>query len=150
VIATVLFLNCAVHKKQLAFAWLEGKWFSVDMRTMEEWKRVGQEWHGTTYRLKEAKVLETMRLYPAGTGWAFEAQVPDQNDGKPIIFTSENVGIDSFLVANPSHDFPKYILYKNLGEGRMRATIYNDIAEKQAQILYKDGLRQRLPERKTD
>jgi hypothetical protein len=100
--------------KPIVFDKLVGTWKKEDGKSFERWTRNDDG----TYRAVAFSVTgtdtswdENARIYPENNNWVFENTVRGQNDGKPVKFTSTQLGENSVQFSNPAHDFPTDINY---------------------------------------
>jgi len=100
--------------------WLEGTWVRTHLKPgrtgAETWsKHTANEWRGLGYTLQDKDTLfaEHMKLIIFDNTPAFVADVPE-NKGL-VYFKFTAVTDHSFTCENPSHDYPKKIVYNQQG-----------------------------------
>jgi len=125
----VLFIlfSCSTTEKDLPL-WLDGSW-----ETNEPEDIVGEYWEkesdkriaGYGYILRDGEQLKTeiISIYISGDTMFYAARVPDQNDGKEILFKASLVSEDHLVFKNPEHDFPTRIVYKLVCERTLEINI---------------------------
>jgi hypothetical protein len=123
------------HKKQMKpeLAWqglqkLKGIWYDQGMKIYETWEDNGNfNLKGADYDLDVAGnrlVSERLRLAYATDGTiTYTATLIKENAGKATSFVLTEATSDSFTFENPTHDFPKKIVYKVISDQAMDATI---------------------------
>jgi hypothetical protein len=57
-------------------------------------------------------LLETLILRKSNGQWQYIADVPDQNEGKPIAFDCTSIKKNEMVFTNGRHDFPQRIGYR--------------------------------------
>lgn len=115
-----------VFKKHLFL----GKWQLISDKydIIEEWQYIDDTLYiGRTYMIvnNDTNVLETLRLCYIDNIFCYCSTLPDQNEGKEIIFKLkhiENYG-EKLTFENSLHDFPQKIVYEFFSDNRMTATI---------------------------
>ena len=109
------------------FSWLIGTWKEKNSSTYESWKIVGQNLEAVSYQLTatgEKRVTEEIKLIKKD-GKIF--YVPDvEGDQGPIYFEITSYEANSFVAENPSHDFPKKIIYRKIDDTHLQASIQDD------------------------
>lgn len=127
--ATVILLPIPVSAQGVAtvadFAWLTGTRRMVsDRMTIEEtWSPPADNMiFGLSRTLRGTRVVgfEFLRIQSRGDTLVYYAQ-PNGRTATPFTLTSWN-GTDA-VFENPTHDFPKRILYTKLADGLVRARI---------------------------
>lgn len=96
---------------------LQGRWESLNQNTtqIEEW---GMESNGDlrgrgfVLEGKDTTFIEFLSIKLIGDTLTYCAQVSDQNDGETIEFKMRSQTKNLIEFANPSHDFPKRIVYE--------------------------------------
>lgn len=97
---------------------LEGTWKMKDKETYEHWDKLNEQMlKGISYKLKNGKmhVAEYLEITQKGNAILYTATVVNQNQGEGIAFKLIQTD-SSFSFENPSHDFPKKIVYQKLSE----------------------------------
>lgn len=115
-----------VFKKHLFL----GKWqlISDKYNIVEEWSYISDTLYtGRTYMTVngDTSIIETLRLCYLNKIFCYCSAVPNQNDGKEIVFKLkhiENFG-EKLTFENPSHDFPQKIVYEFFSNNQMSASI---------------------------
>lgn len=105
-----------------AFHWLAGTWKNIKTGELEEWKRVGDEWEGRSYRVAGADttVSEKLTIRCTGGDCVFIAEVGTH---PAVEFNVVQHTATSFRVENPTHDFPKYVAYSHESKDKLHAEI---------------------------
>jgi hypothetical protein len=80
----------------------------------EEWERLDpRHYQGLGFVMlgNDTVSIEHLNIHLTDTGTFYAAEIPTQNEGKPVYFklTSAN---DSLVFENPQHDFPQRIVYQ--------------------------------------
>ena len=81
----------------------------------ETWSKASSDaWTGRGFRVSGADtvLLETLTLRKSNGRWQYIAEVPDQNDGKPITFDCTVCSRYGMIFTNAFHDFPQRIGYR--------------------------------------
>lgn len=106
---------------------LQGTWLCVYETDSfyENWTWNDHELAGKDYRLNGGDTLadEYIRLYAKGDELIYEPQVINQNDGKPIPFTSPSCQTHQIEFTNTGHDFPQRISYRFISQNSFVAVI---------------------------
>ncbi len=122
-IAAIGFALCAFRNnyskneeifKQL-FA-LEGTWKTETRKgaLYEHWVKTSDKtMQQKSYRLKDADTirLESVLLQLEEDGIFYIPTVPDQNNSQPVRFKLSSSENHSFVFENPTHDYPKRVVY---------------------------------------
>ncbi len=108
---------------------LEGTWKMTTKRgaVCEEWKKVNDKHlQSRGYFLRGADTIITERvaltLNPDGVIY-YTSTVENQNNQQPIAFKLTAAEGTRFSFENPSHDFPKRIVYRFIGTDSLHAFI---------------------------
>jgi hypothetical protein len=109
--------------------WLLGTWRSLGSKsaTFESWTvDQNHSWKGISWRMVEGDtvVLEQMALISRPDGLFFIADVP--HNEKPIEFKAITITKTKYVFENPTHDFPKRIIYYRSKNDTLRARIEGD------------------------
>lgn len=59
---------------------------------------------------KDTVSIEHLNIHITDTGTFYAAEIPSQNEGKPVFFKLTS-STDSLVFENPQHDFPQRIVY---------------------------------------
>lgn len=95
---------------------LSGRWKMETEKgiLIEEWNKVNDSvLQNKSFRVtgRDTVPQETVRLKFSNGSITFTPTLPDQNDGKPVIFTLTAIRNKSFVFENAGHDFPQQIIY---------------------------------------
>jgi len=116
-IPVVLFiLSCSAPGPVLP-GWLEGEWETgkSDGFTGETWTTENDtlmSGKGLTQTHGVVMVTEEIAIFISQDEMFYRARVPDQNEGKAILFKATYSDHDHLVFENPDHDFPTRIVYK--------------------------------------
>ena len=117
-----LIVSSALFGQQKEFSWLIGTWQDTE-DSFEVWKDEGSFLSGSSYKIDKAgnkTVTEEIKLIKKGNDFYY---VPDVAGPQgPIEFKIISFDKNSFTAENPTHDFPKKIMY-NVNEKQLDATI---------------------------
>ncbi len=94
-----------------------GTWKVENEDTYEEWEMVNaSEYAGSSYKIKDGKkvVSENLTLRSSEKSVIYTATVLNQNQGKGIEFTLNQINENIFSFENLNHDFPKKIIYEKI------------------------------------
>lgn len=108
--------------------WLLGSWQQKSAKgiTTESWQKLNDStYQAQSYELrgKDTVSAETIRLEQHGSNLYYIPTVKNQNDGKPVIFTSTKSGAGKLIFENPTHDFPQKISYTQISKDSLLAEI---------------------------
>ncbi len=109
-------------------SWFLGEWSDTTSQglMLENWEKVNDSvFAGEAYFIKKKDTLfrETVELKEVKGVLNYIATTPDQNAGKPVSFALTKSTVDSLLFENPTHDYPKAILYRKINNDSIVATI---------------------------
>lgn len=127
VLLLAFFCSCSTAKlSQLND--LVGTWKVADKEQYEVWEKGPGVFTGYAYRIKDGRKerSETLSIKKIGKQLIYAATVPDQNDGRTILFTLNEDIKDYWSFENPNHDFPKRIQYKKLNPTKIQVTVLGD------------------------
>ncbi len=102
----------------------------------ETWKTDGDRLSGSAVELAGSDTVfyEEMTVFERGSdGWVLGVTVADQNNSSTVFFRLTEFREGYYKFENPSHDFPKRIIYEVKGVDRMEARV--DGGEEGDQIL---------------
>ena len=99
--------------------WLIGSWENntPEGLLIEKWAPLNDSvLSGISYVTKGADTLfsETMKLELKGDKLLYIPTVKDQNNAMPVIFTSTSITNNEMIFENPTHDYPKKIIYRQI------------------------------------
>ena len=122
---------CAFYSPAMAqekeFAWLIGTWQEGGKKSFEVWKQDGTSLHAVSFKINdkgEKVASEEIRLIKKSGAFYF---IPDiAGDQGPIEFKISSFDKNSFVAENPSHDFPKKIIYKLTDQNHLQVFIQDD------------------------
>lgn len=121
--------------------WLIGTWENKTQRgsMYETWTKMNEEEiHGKSYILKEKDtvVFETIRLLQEKNNLFYIPVVKDQNNNRPVRFSSKLISPDKLVFENPGHDFPQMISYTRIGMDSLVAEISGTKNGKERTIIF--------------
>lgn len=112
-----------------SFDWLVGQWKRTNdqdgYQTFERWTRLEDGnylGHGQVYSEGNVVFQEELRLRFSNNEWTLTVSSLEQD---PVVFHMTSSTDSSFVVENPSHDFPKIIRYAMVAD-ELHATIEGD------------------------
>lgn len=111
-----IFISLQVSGQSLP-EFLQGTWKVEDKDTYEEWEMVTINMYmGASYKIKNGKkvVSENLSIRKSGKSIIYTATVLNQNHGKGVEFTLNQIDENTFSFENPNHDFPNKIIYKKI------------------------------------
>lgn len=114
-------------REQLAF--LEGTWKADGKDHYEVWKLTDSATlEGFAYKLKNGKkiVTESFSVKIEKDRIIYEANVPNQNNGKTIAFVWNKTIVDAWSFENKSHDFPKKIIYRKHSDTSIEVSVLGE------------------------
>lgn len=82
---------------------------------LETWSKTSEgEWTGRGLRVTGADtvLLEILTLRTLKGRWQYIAEVPDQNEGEPVVFDCTDHKRNEIVFTNSRHDFPQRIRYR--------------------------------------
>ena len=126
-----LLLACSENKLSRV-DFIIGTWKMEGKEQYENWELSNnKELIGYSYKFKDSQkiITETLSIKILENTVIFEATVPDQNEGKTILFTLNNEIKDYLSFENIDHDFPKKIQYKRINENAIEVTVLGDEGE---------------------
>lgn len=75
----------------------------------------------------DTTVLEQVMIKKIKSSWYYAPTVPDQNQGKEILFQLINSENNSYTFENKNHDFPQRIIYSFPNKKQVNARIEGDV-----------------------
>ena len=107
---------------------LQGTWKSTNGETAlyETWKKTNdQQLNGNSYSVtgKDTSILETMVLGYKGKQVVFTAITVKGQEQAPTAFTLSHLDKNSFFFENPTHDYPKRVIYELVSKDSLHAWI---------------------------
>lgn len=113
--------------------WLEGSWRSKnETGFFENWEIAEKNRMtgiGFTMENSDTLMTEHLEIYVSDSGTFYKALVSDQNDRLPVLFKLNHAENDSLVFANPSHDFPRFIVYKKFDNNSFKAYVRDGFEE---------------------
>lgn len=122
--------------------WLLGTWKSkaTDGDLTEIWKQKNDSVYiGKSYVIVKTDTVfyESICLEKKNTTWNYTVAVKNQNNEQPVSFEMIRLTPTQLVFANPRHDFPSNISYKQITQDSMVAEISGKIKGKeQSQQFY--------------
>jgi len=101
---------------------LQGTWKVENKETYEVWEMVTiNEFVGESYKIEDGTkvVTEKLSIKNDENGIIYTAVVLKQNQGKGINFMLNQVNENTYSFENPSHDFPKKIVYQEISDNQV-------------------------------
>jgi len=115
------------------FQWLEGKWAnSNETGFYESWEITGKDritGIGYTMENTDSLMIEHLEIFASDSGTFYKALVVEQNENQPVFFKLTHAQGDSLVFSNPSHDFPRFIVYKKIDDNTFRAYVRDGFSE---------------------
>jgi len=107
---------------------LLGTWKVEGKETYESWKKDGGKLIGESYKKRgeQKYVTETLEIHEKEGKLIYIATVKNQNNGKGIPFTLQEVKDDLYSFENLAHDFPKKIQYKILNGTSLQVSVLGE------------------------
>jgi hypothetical protein len=118
--------------------WLEGSWLQLenDGSFVETWKLTqtdsGTVLVGKGIWLKDSiEFTEHIHLYESQDEQHFHYRVMESSDDNHsgTIFTSTEINDSLLVFENPTHDFPKKIIYQKMNDSLIHARVLNEEQE---------------------
>lgn len=123
-----LFITCA-ESKISRFDFMNGTWKMEGKEQYEVWEPAGKgQLKGYSFKFhdNEKIITETLSIKISDHSIVYQANVPDQNEGKSISFTL-NGDIKEYLsFENNRHDFPKKIQYRRIDDDEIEVSVLGD------------------------
>lgn len=104
---------------------LPGTWHNQQTGSFERWDKDGENYKGYVFTMAgtDTMVQEYSAIYTIKGTWFFEATVPNQNNGLPVLFKLKKVSAGKLVFENRKHDFPQVITYQWVEKGHILASI---------------------------
>lgn len=108
--------------------WLVGTWenTSDDGTLSESWEKINDslyQGHGYFIKGKDTLHHETIELRQKGDEVSYNVSVKGQNENKPVAFKMTLANEKQLVFENPSHDYPKKIVYNKITNDSLVAEI---------------------------
>jgi len=120
-----LFLSL-INLVQASFPdFLQGTWKIENKETYEHWDKLNNtSLKGFSYKMANGQqvITEYLDIYLLENEIIYTATVLKQNGGKGINFTLTQTD-NTYVFENPTHDFPKKIIYQKLSDTELLVTI---------------------------
>ena len=123
---------------------LEGVWIMPTKKGAigEEWKKIGAGYlqsRGFKVLGKDTIVEERVALKNSNEGIIYTSTVENQNNRQPVSFKLIRSADQTFVFANPQHDYPKRITYHFITKDSLDAWIDDgtDLPEKRSAFHYR-------------
>ncbi len=125
-VCTLLLSFCASPSQNVDF--LIGTWKVEGKETYETWNKKGDRLVGESYKKRgdQKYITETLEIKEENGKFIYIATVKNQNDGKGIPFTLQEVKDNLYSFENVSHDFPKKIQYKILSKTSLQVSVLGE------------------------
>lgn len=126
-ICTLFLSFCATPGVQKV-DFLVGTWKVEGKETYESWKKENGKLVGESYKKRNDQkyVTETLEIKENEGKLIYTATVKNQNNGKGIPFTLQDVKEGLYSFENLSHDFPKKIQYKILDKTSLQVFVLGE------------------------
>jgi hypothetical protein len=123
-VAILLLSFCNTSQTQKV-DFLVGIWKVEGKETYEAWTIENDKLLGESFKKRgeQKYVTETLEIKKEGGKWVYIVTVKNQNNGKGIPFTLQEVKDDLYSFENPAHDFPKKIQYKILTKNSLQVSV---------------------------
>lgn len=125
--------DSARHHEIDKLHWLEGKWANGDATGFyESWEVESKDriaGIGYTMENTDTLMMEHLEIFTSDSGTFYKALVVEQNEGLPVFFKLTYTQDDSLVFSNPSHDFPRFIVYKKIDDNTFRAYVRDGFSE---------------------
>lgn len=123
------------------FEHLVGGWESVDEKShqIEEWQKLGDAGlEGKGYVLTEGDTtfIEFLKIDLQDSVPVYYAQVRHQNHNHSVPFYRTKESKEEIEFSNPTHDFPKKIVYRLINEDQMQVYIEGPRNNSTARITF--------------
>ena len=130
VIAGTILSSCDQQSASLP-SWMEGTWETGDTIgfTVEKWEVINNEFmsgEGLFIMKDGTTIVEVLSIFIRDGVLFYTAMLPNQNNGEEIMFIDTKKNPDSLVFENPSHDFPKKIVYHKHSPVSINVYIYGD------------------------
>jgi hypothetical protein len=133
VVAVLLFAGCQPKQEtnvtdKFDLHRLVGRWKSLDEKSyqIEEWT-MNDEWSlkgkGFVMNGADTTYIEFLSIKNENGQLVYSAQVSDQNGGETVPFKLTSQSKDFMEFSNPTHDFPKRIVYRLKSDAMLQAYI---------------------------
>jgi hypothetical protein len=124
----------SAHRHELdKLHWLEGKWASDNLSGFyESWEVESMDritGVGFTMENTDTLMVEHLEIFTSDSGIFYKALVVGQNEDMPVFFKLTYAQDDSLFFTNPSHDFPRFIVYKKIDGDNFKAYVRDGFSE---------------------
>ena len=114
--------------KMIGTDWLIGKWEQKSDQGIvtETWEKVNDStYKGQSYfiKIKDTLHFETMQLNQKGENIFYTSIVKGQNNDTPLTFNLSNITKKQLVFDNPKNEYPRKIVYKQITNDSIIATI---------------------------
>lgn len=114
--SSILLLNGCEQNQAHVPGWLEGQWETGDSvgLTAESWDMINDQFmtgEGLFIMPEGFTIIEELAIFVRDGELYYAAVVPNQNEGREVIFIATYSSSDSLVFENPTHDFPKKVIY---------------------------------------
>ena len=138
---TVVLMACS-HQQASLPGWLEGNWITGDTTGLvtESWEVISDTYmtgEGLLVNKEKKSVTEMLNIFIKDGMLVYTALLPDQNNGEEVIFINSSFDPDSLVFENPSHDYPKKIIYHHRAIGEIDVYLHGSRNEKVKHISLK-------------
>ena len=129
-LASLIFSSCDQQSASLP-TWMEGTWETGDTLgfTVEKWEVINKEFmsgEGLFLMKDGTTIVEILSIFIRDGVLFYTAILPNQNNGKEIMFIDTHKNPDSLVFENPSHDYPKKIVYHKQSLTKIDVFIYGE------------------------
>ena len=134
-LSILILASCSQNTNNLSeLKWLKGSWESVEGKNYYEvWLFDNNQLKGISYSFKEHQPVPSEYLtitLSKQEKLTYIAQVINQNNGEPIVFTLQHETSNKWVFENKQHDFPQRITYFKQAGNFMRVIIDGTINNK--------------------
>jgi hypothetical protein len=130
ILAAMVAEGCSsgVCNDEFDFNRLVGRWVYAESESaqFEEWQLIGEDaFSGRGFVLEsgDTTFIETLELTKVNCAWTYSAKVLDGASAEVVPFTLTKQSQRVLEFVNPSHDFPKKIVYELLSPDEMQVYI---------------------------
>lgn len=127
--AIMLMLASCEPKQAILPSWLEGTWETGDSLGLvtESWEKISNEYmtgEGLFVSKSGKTIIEILNIFIRDGVLFYTAMLPNQNNGEEIMFIDTGNKPDSLVFENPTHDYPKKIVYHKKQSGMIEVFIF--------------------------
>jgi hypothetical protein len=137
----LLLFSCSSETKELNFKDWIGTWHNTDPQSQftEEWEQISDTKYkgtGSWYANDSIVYQEQIELIYNESAWKYCVLAPGQNKDEIVEFQLTSFTDSSWTFTNPTHDFPKKILYTLLSPITMKVHVTGHEDGKMKELLF--------------